>query len=153
MVEEVTLAAFDLAACSQVFICIAAELRSSEAIRGSSLVCDRGADGLERAGTYLRSASGERLLAEAASLSNEHKWVVTAAAATGFATSRWLKAATVGRDRAKPGPESKKRAIFLLDSATSTIEVLRVDDCRDAYYAAAHQLRRNAPLVAAATAL
>jgi len=45
------------------------------------------------------------------------------------------------------------RAIFLLDRATSTIEVLRVDDCRDAYYAAAHHLPRNAPLVAAANAL
>jgi hypothetical protein len=126
MVEEVTRAASDVAARSQAFISaqlteraaaagtmmsslagdfrrIAAELRSSETIRGSSQVADRGADLLERAGNYLQSADGERLMADAEKLSQQHKWVIaTAALATGFATSRGLMAATVGRDRAEP---------------------------------------------------
>jgi hypothetical protein len=134
MVEEVTRAAADLAARSQAFISaqlteraaaagtmmsslagdfrrIAAELRSSETIRGSSQVADRGADILERAGSYLQSAGGERLIADAASLTHQCKWVIaTAALATGFATSRGLKAVTVGRERAEPVREAGSHA-------------------------------------------
>jgi hypothetical protein len=134
MVEEVTRAASDLAARSQAFISaqltecaaaagtmmsslagdfrrIAAELRSSETIRGSSHVADRGAAILERAGSYLRSAGGERLMADAESLTHQRKWAIAIAAlAAGFATSRSLKAATVGRDRAEPVREPRSHA-------------------------------------------
>jgi hypothetical protein len=90
---------------------IAAELRSSETIRGSSQVADRGADILERAGSYLQSADGERLLADAESLTHQHKWVIaTAALATSFATSHGLKAALAGRDRAEPVLEPSSHA-------------------------------------------
>jgi hypothetical protein len=90
---------------------IAAELRSSETIRGSSQMADRGADILERAGSYLQSADGERLLADAESLTHQHKWLIaTAALATGFATSRGLKAALAGRDRVDPALEPNSHA-------------------------------------------
>jgi hypothetical protein len=134
MVEGVTRAASGLAARSQAFVSarlteraaaagtmmsslagdfrrIAAELRSSETIRGSSRVADRGADILERAGNYLRSADGERLMADAGNLTHQHKWVIaTAALAAGFATSRGLKATTLGRDQALPVSESSSDA-------------------------------------------
>jgi hypothetical protein len=134
MVEEVTRAASGLAARSQAFIStqltvraaaagttisslagdfrrIAAELRSSETIRGSSRIADRGADLLERAGRYLQSTDGERLMADAEKLTHQHKWVIaTAALATGFVTSRGLKAVTGGRVRVEPVREAGDHA-------------------------------------------
>jgi len=135
MVEEVTRAASGVAVRSQAFIGaqlterataagtmmsslagdlrrIAAELRSSETIRGSSQVADRGADILERAGSYLRSAGSDRIIADAESLTHQRKWVIAIVAlATGFATSRGIKAVTVGRVRAEPVLEARSDVV------------------------------------------
>ena len=79
---------------------IATELRASETVSGAADFAERGADVIERVGTYLCEADGERLIADAEDFARQRPWVIAFAAATaGFAASRVLKASSAERYR------------------------------------------------------
>ena len=79
---------------------IATELRASDTVSGAADFADRGADVIERVGTYLCEADGERLITDAEDFARQRPWVVALAAATaGFAASRVLKASSAERYR------------------------------------------------------
>jgi hypothetical protein len=86
---------------------IAGELRGSEAVSGAADVADRGADLIERIGTYLCDADGDRLVADAEDFARARPWATAIAALTaGFAASRVLKVSSAERYRsaASDGP-------------------------------------------------
>ena len=79
---------------------IADELRSSETVSGTAGVADRGADALDKVGTYLKSTDGDQLLADAETFARERPWAIAVGAlAAGFAASRLLKSSSVRRYR------------------------------------------------------
>ena len=79
---------------------IADELRSSETVTGSADLANRGADTIDRFGSYLQAADGDQLIADAEAFARERPWAVALAAlAAGFAASRVLKAASSQRYR------------------------------------------------------
>jgi ElaB/YqjD/DUF883 family membrane-anchored ribosome-binding protein len=64
-------------------------------------ITDQTAERLDSAGSYLLSAGPDRLLADAEDFARRNPWTVAAAAAAvGFAASRFLKASSEGRYRA-----------------------------------------------------
>jgi hypothetical protein len=79
---------------------IADELRTSETVSGTADFADRGADVIDRVGTYLVSADGDQLIADAEAFARQRPWAVAVAAlAAGFAASRVLKASSAQRYR------------------------------------------------------
>jgi hypothetical protein len=79
---------------------IADDLRSSETVSGSAELANRGADAIERVGSYLRDADGDRLLSDMEEFTRRQPWTIAAAAlAAGFAASRVLKASSSRRYR------------------------------------------------------
>jgi hypothetical protein len=81
---------------------IAADLDGSTTVSGGAALATRGADALERAGSYLTSADGERLIVDLETVARERPWAVAAAAlAAGFAGSRLLKSSSARRYRTR----------------------------------------------------
>jgi hypothetical protein len=79
---------------------IADELRAGETVSGSADFAERGADFVDRIGTYLTAADGERLIHDAENFARQRPWAVaTAALVAGFAASRILKASSKERYR------------------------------------------------------
>jgi hypothetical protein len=79
---------------------IAEDLRSSETVSGTADFATRGADAIDRVAGYLRSADGDRLLADIENFTRRQPWTIAVASLTaGFAASRFLKASSSRRYR------------------------------------------------------
>ena len=74
------------------------ELRAQNGNAASARLATQAADGLDRAGSYLRQVRGDELLRDAERLARSKPWLVAGAAAVaGFAASRFLKASAESR--------------------------------------------------------
>jgi ElaB/YqjD/DUF883 family membrane-anchored ribosome-binding protein len=79
---------------------IADDLQGSETVAGTANLANRGADTIERIGSYLQEADGEQLITDAETFARDRPWAVAAVALTaGFAAARVLKASSTRRYR------------------------------------------------------
>jgi hypothetical protein len=77
---------------------IASDLRASETVGGTADLADRGADAVDRLGSYLQDADGDRLIADLETFARRRPWAMaTAALAAGFAASRVMRASSSRR--------------------------------------------------------
>ncbi len=83
---------------------IADELRADELSHGAAAVADRGAQTLERVGTYLKQSNGDTLVRDAERFGREQPWAIaTTGIVLGLVGSRMLKASAVSRHRDEMG--------------------------------------------------
>jgi hypothetical protein len=83
---------------------IADGLRSDQSVPGSADLATRGADVIERVGSYLQNSDGDELIADLEDFARQRPWAVAVAALTGgFAASRVLKASSTRRYRSNYG--------------------------------------------------
>jgi hypothetical protein len=79
---------------------IADELRSDELSHGAAALADRGAETLERIGSYLGKSNGDMLVRDAERFGREQPWAIaTTGIVLGLVGSRMLKASAVSRHR------------------------------------------------------
>lgn len=77
------------------------QLRQSETSAAAAGLADRGAEFVERIGTYLQDSDSDRLIADLEDFARERPWAVASAALVlGFAASRVLKSSSSKRYRA-----------------------------------------------------
>ncbi|GAC1305127.1 MAG: hypothetical protein NVSMB19_16420 [Vulcanimicrobiaceae bacterium] len=79
---------------------VADELRSDELSHGAASIADRGAETLERIGSYLNKSNGDTLVRDAERFSREQPWAIaTTGIVLGLVGSRMLKASAESRHR------------------------------------------------------
>ena len=79
---------------------IADELRSDELSHGAASLADRGAETLQRIGTYLSDSNGDVLVRDAERFGREQPWAIaTTGVVLGLVGSRMLKASAASRHR------------------------------------------------------
>ncbi|GAC1313514.1 MAG: hypothetical protein NVS2B3_15330 [Vulcanimicrobiaceae bacterium] len=77
---------------------IADELRSDELSHSAASLADRGAQTLERVGTYLNASNGDTLVRDAERFGREQPWAIaTTGIVLGLVGSRMLKASAASR--------------------------------------------------------
>lgn len=79
---------------------IGTELQSSTGVGGAAALANRGADYIERIGTYLRESNGDELIADLEDFARERPWAIAGAAVVaGLAASRFVKSSSIRRYR------------------------------------------------------